>query len=328
MMPSVYRSARLAGVHEGLKKSDGDRRRAKRVQRLISLSMEYEGLGVSLVTTDVSLRGAFVHAPPGFRLPIGFDLRCEYRGADNIPIFIRANIIRVITRPGRVSRIPGMALEFIAFECKSGVQALSEFIQNVLEFPLSAADTKHISIEKDGHATYTLGPQLRERLRLVPDARMVHAERNARSLPDDVKANEDMLRELVTDIERRRVKRHPCHVEVTWTVADNTMPYSGLVLNVSQRGIFVQTDHELPQIGTHVCFRFPVGEGNGEDSPYVKMEGTVRRRWDPSTEGLPGFGLRLDKIDELGKTGIFRMFLHRFGNKRGRRRRGFHYRAR
>ena len=111
-------------------------------------------------------------------------------------------------------------------------------------------------------------------------------------------------------------------MDVTYYLGD--IPHLGTVLNISPRGAFLQTDQPMPKVGARLSFRFPVTEE--PDIFYVKIGGTVRRRWDPAFEGLPGFGVRFDQIDELGKAGILRRYLQRF-QKDGRRgkRRGYHY---
>ncbi len=307
-------------------KRPSDRRRATRVQKLLTLKMEHDGRGADLVTTDVSLRGTFVHAPPDFRLPVGADLALKFSDGPDAPVIeISAKIVRVIARASRVSRIPGMALEFLQFSCAAGIGPLSDFVQNVLCYRLGREDARHMALEDDGSATFT-PPEDKKGLHLVSKARHVHAERMSpeRTLPGDAKEAEELMRKIVTDIERRRVKRFAMRTEVTWYQTDG-LPHSGVVLNVSQRGMFVQTDHKLPRVGSRVRLKFPIEEEGGVS--YVKIEAIVRRRWNPSNESMPGFGIRFERIDEMGHTGIFRMWLRSFENSgaTARRRRGYHY---
>ena len=278
------------------------------------------------MTTDVSVRGAFVTTKSKVQLPVGMELTVEYipQNTADSPIYIEGIVSRSVKRPSRVSRMPGMAIEFLRYVSPGGAAPLALFLQDLLGCTLDDAESGTFGTDDTGATIFDVepveGPTPRSH------ARHVHTERLSpeRTLPDDARSAEELLRKIVTDIERRRVRRFAVHVDVTYYLDEREVPHRGVVLNVSQRGLFIQTDHAVPKLGVRVKLQLPVDE-DGSDV-YVRIEGTVRRRWDPSTEGLPGFGIRLDRIDEMGHTGVFRMYLRRL-ERRGRRRhlRGYHY---
>lgn len=306
-----------------------DRRRAPRFQRLVKLSFEHSDRALTCVSTDVSLYGAFLTTPSGLHVAPGTRLTVEYRSKDESATVVQiiSQVTRMITRPSRVNRLPGMAVEFLEFVSILGRDPLELFLDGVLGWPPGEDDEGGFSTD-EGTGAVSFRPPQEQRLRAVPpSAKHVFEDRlsASRTLPDDPKAAEEMLKKIVTDVERRRKRRYALRTDIKYYVGDS-IPHLGTVLNISERGLFIQTSHDIPGVGQKVCLRFPVTE-DPDDIHYVKIEGIVRRRWDPATESLPGFGIRFETVDEQGKTGVFRLFLRRFDRTRGNRgrRRGYHY---
>ncbi len=306
-------------------KSLQDRRRARRVKRLISLSFEHAEKRVTCVSTDLSLSGAFVNTPPNLHIPTGTRLVIEYRDGHGNPIRIGATVTRMITRASRVSHLPGMAVEFSEIVSVLGREPLDNFLR-MLDWPGQGMDGRFTRDHYVGTATWHT-PQAQGGLKLIPrTARQIFEARlsNGHALPENPQTIETLLKKLASDVERRRKCRYPLRIDVTYYPYEQHIPHLGTVMNISERGLFVQTSHELPQLGERVTLNFPVS--NEPDVHTVKIRGKVRRHWEPDAESLPGFGIHFEVMDERGRTGIFRMFLRRLGGTRQTRpRRGYHY---
>jgi hypothetical protein len=286
------------------------------------LEFEFDDLHVSCITTDLSIRGAFLNSqvtpPPGRRIWLKYC--CE-----NEPVIImKALVIRVVTPTLRVSGLRGMAVEIEEITSPSGREGLNNFLRRFLNCPEAQIDEDRIRND-EGAVSYKLA-----RIPIVAGAgnasRYLQEEllRPARTVPDNLHSNEEQLRSGLIDVNRRSCKRAPVYVDVTYYI--NGMPHLGTVLNISRRGLFIRTAHAIPEKSTSVVLKFPVAEA--PDPQYVRVIASVRRAWNTENESLPGFALRFEHVDEMGNHGIFRTYLDRFDKKKRKnhtRTSGFHY---
>ncbi len=304
-----------------------DRRRAVRFQRLLRLVLEHDDATESAVSVDVSWTGAFVRIEGRRSMPAGLVLDLRYRDVElAYEVVASARVIRNVAQPSSLQRIPGIAVEFEGIACEQGLGPLRHFLMHVVGcHELIAWEYSSASVS-GGPALFRPPPPAGEPR--GQSARNVHAERLSpdRCVPEETQAIEDLLRDRLTPVDRRRQRRYPVHIDVTWFL-DEDVPHSGRVLSVSQTGLFVQTDHALPAVGTRVLVRFPVDE-----SPFhtvLKISGPIRRHWDPDLEALPGFGMGITTVDAAGRPGVFRFYLSRLAKRFEPRARaaskGFHY---
>jgi hypothetical protein len=248
-----------------------------------------------------------------------------YVAVDEPIIVIRALVVRVVTPALRVSGLRGMAVEIEEITCLDGVDALYDFLRRFLNCPEQEVDEDQLRIDDSGGVTFKL-----MRIPIAAGAgaasRYLQEEllKPNRTVPDERHSNEEQLRGGLFDVNRRSSKRASVFVDVTYYVGG--MPHLGTVLNISRRGLYLKTGHVIPPLDTQLVVRVPVAEA--PDPQYVRIEGIIRRTWNPKSESLPGFALRFVVVDELGRQGIFRTYLERFDKKKkssGIRVRGFHY---
>ena len=243
----------------------------------------------------------------------------EYRlGAHGAAIQMHSRVVRVVHQTLRASRIPGMAVAFEEIVAPAGRKQLDEFVEDQLCGASHELPADWYGVDENGMHILRLPTE-------DDQTRRVHEERltEGRTLPAQSTQSDDVLRRFTRPNERRRNPRFPVHVEVSYYVGD--IPYLGSVLNISQSSLFMQTDHEIPPVGTAVSLKFPLAEA--PDPQYVRIDGTVCRHWDRSGEILPGFAVHFDHVGELGRRGIFQMYLNNFRKRasRPRPRRGYHY---
>ena len=279
-----------------------DRRRHPRRGRLLRLTLEDEGKAIACVTTDVSLSGAFLNCkdPPAVGRRVTLTLHDT--GPGGVPLVLRGQVVRVVHADLRASRLPGLAVAFAEIAMRVTVEELRGILASLL--PASGFDHGTFTVDERGWAVY------RQRLpssEAEARARHVHKERLdlGKMVPSDLRGGESIRRSLATSVERRRKPRSAIYVECTYYQHD--MPYVASALNISELGIYVKTDHALPSIGSRVVLHFPVGAA--PDPQYVKISGRVVRWWDPATEPLPGLAMTVDKVDELGRRGVFRRYM-------------------
>lgn len=303
--------------------SSADRRRGPRLQKLITLTFEHSERQETCVTVNVGPCGAWVSTRVGLSLPVGGDVALCYQpaGAASAPMTLRGRVLRTVSREPGDGRHPGMAVEFESVVTSAPREELHAFLVSVLGMECTLDGL--LEVAPSGEKVYRF-PEYTEGVVRFGKARHVHRARLApeRCLPSDAKAGEDVQREIQSDVERRRSPRHAVRVDVTYYVGD--MPHSAAVLNVSRSGMFLQTDHDPPPPGARIWLRFPVT--SEPEGWTVKIDATVRRRWEPAAEVLPGFAVKIREVDEQGRTGSFRMYLHRLKNPtRKARGRGYHY---
>ena len=125
-------------------------------------------------------------------------------------------------------------------------------------------------------------------------------------LPTDTDAGEKLARQIVSDIERRRADRVALALDTEWTSGPGGSS-SGIILNLSSRGLFMATEDDLPALGESLKLKFAVEHAQSPQT--VTIEGTVKRLWDPAVEGVPGVGVRIEQVDEGARPGVLRMFL-------------------
>ena len=299
-----------------------DRRRVARQSRLVRLEFLLDDENVSCITTDLSLRGAFLNSqvtpPPGRRIWLKY---C----AENDPVVVLpALVVRVVTPALRVSGLRGMAVEIEEITCPSGRTHLNDFLRRFLNCPETEIDEERIRVDS-GAVSYKLS-----RIPIVAGAgnasRYLQQEllMPERTVPEPCTGDNEQLGNGLFNVNRRSCKRSPIYVDVTYYIGG--IPHLGTVLNISRRGLYMRTMHSIPSTSTTIILRMPVAEA--PDPQYVRIQATVRRTWDPEHESLPGFALRFDQMDEHGNHGIFRTYLDRFNKKKkksGVRTTGFHY---
>ncbi len=289
---------------------------------LLRLGFDYAKKHVTSVATDINHLGVFVNTQ--VVPPVGYRLVFEY-APDQEPrhsIIFKSAVVRVVHQTLRASRIPGMACCFEEIASTGGAAHLRHFLDDILGCRPGDYDPAQFTKNESGYAALKL-----DGAEIVSDARKVHEDRltDGKYLPTDGTETENILRPY-TGTERRRNPRFSVRVEVSYYCGD--IPYLGSVLNISQSSLFMQTDHDIPTVGTNVSLKFPLAEA--PDPQYVRIDGTICRHWDRESEALPGYAVHFDHVGELGRRGIFQMYLNNFRKRASspRTRRGFHYSAR
>jgi hypothetical protein len=292
---------------------DHDRRRAPRRRKLLRLTYRYANKDVTCIATDINHLGLFVNSQ--VLPPVGLELDFTYvEERSGRTIILRTTVVRVVHQTLRASRIPGMALEFSEILAPAGQPDMEWFLQEVLT--IRPADLIQLEYIEGPDGTCGVRPP-----RLHTNARAVHEERLREGKHTLSEHKESSEMEKLHVRERRRNPRFPVHVDVSFFVGD--IPFLGSVLNISQSSLFMQTDHEIPAVGTNISMKYPLAEA--PDPQYVRIDATVCRHWNPSGEGLPGYAVHFDHVGELGRRGIFQMYLNSFRKRMGGPRRGYHY---
>lgn len=281
------------------------------------LEFDHDGRTVACVATDISYFGVFVNSQ--VVPPIGFSVTLRFTPQEGHLVLLRARVVRAVHQTLRASRIPGMAVEFNEIATVGGKRKLEQFLREYLVCPEEVIEDAEWDTDDIGATVFRL-PGVQEP---ASTARKAQEDRldDRRTLPQEARASQEHFTQQNAEGDRRKNPRFPIHVEVSYYV-DN-IPYLGNVLNISQSSLFIQTDHETPAFGTNVTLKFPLAEAH--DPQYVRIEGTVCRHWNTDTEGLPGFALQFDSVGELGRRGIFQMYLSNFRKRARKKRRGYHY---
>jgi hypothetical protein len=279
------------------------------------------------MTTDVSLTGAFVSTPPGTRFPRGILVNVSFtpKSPEFPTITATAKVVRSVQHVSGAGALPGIALEFGEFRTEGDIGTFTAFLRNTLGGTASQTSESHILRSPEGTLSFQ-AKSTPDTFSCITSASEVHRDRvkPERTLPEEAALHEERLRRQMGDIERRRGRRYALHVPVRFYLGDG-IPHHGVVLSISQWGLFLQTDHTLPNVGTEIQVQFPLGETY--QFANIRLQGMIRRHWSPGDENMPGFAIRYSRVDEQGKTGLFRMYLRRLENK-GRptkSRRGYHY---
>ena len=296
---------------------EDDRRRAPRHRRLMRLEFDHDGRAVACMATDICYFGVFVNSQ--VVPPIGSSVTLRFTPQEGQLVVMRARVVRAVHQTLRASRIPGMAVEFNEIATVSGKRKLEQFLRDYLACPESVIEDAEWDTDDIGATVFKL-PGVQEP---ASAARRAQNDRldNRRTLPQAAQASQEHFTQLNAEGDRRKNSRFPIHIEVSYYV--DSIPYLGKVLNISQSSLFVQTDHDTPVVGTNVTLKFPLAEAH--DPQYVRIDGTVCRHWNPDTEGLAGFALQFDRVGELGRRGIFQMYLNNFRKRARKKRRGYHY---
>ncbi len=122
--------------------------------------------------------------------------------------------------------------------------------------------------------------------------------------------------EAATEVERRSRRRRAIGIDVDWR-REGELPEPGRVVNVCEHGLYIQS-RTLPGRHQTVTLILPVGD---DIEAVVRLTGIVRRQ-----EPGDGFALRLTRVEDLGRTGAWRLWLRRLDNRHPTpRRRGYHY---
>ncbi len=299
---------------------DHDRRRAPRRSILLRLAFDYADKAVKCVATNINHLGTFINTqvvpPVGTRLVLAYT-------SDKAPaqsILFKAVVVRVVHQTLRASRTPGMAVAFDEIASTGGADHLCKFLDSSMQCRPGDYDRAEFATNDAGYAALRVeGADTGG-----SEARHVHEKRlkDGKYLPTDGHETENLMRKF-TGTERRRNPRFSVRVDVSFYCGD--IPFLGSVLNISQSSLFMQTDHDIPAVGTNVSLKFPLAEA--PDPQYVRIDGTICRHWDPSNEALPGYAVHFDHVGELGRRGIFQMYLNNFRKRASspRTRRGFHY---
>ncbi len=297
--------------------SEHDRRRAPRRRKLLRLAFRYGKKDVNCVATDGNHFGLFLNSK--VVPPVGYELDIDYiEERTGRRVILRSQVVRVVHQTLRASRIPGMAIEFRELLAPGGQEDMEWFLTEVLGSRPEELTMLQFIEGPDG--TCDVRPPPRENATL--EARHIHQERLKEGLHLPVE-EEQPSKKMPFSKERRRNPRFAVRVDVSFFVGD--IPFLGSVLNISQSSLFMQTDHEIPNVGTNISLKYPLAEA--PDPQYVRIDATVCRHWNPGTEALPGYAVHFDHVGELGRRGIFQMYLNNF-RKRARgssKRRGFHY---
>jgi hypothetical protein len=298
-----------------------------RHKRLLTLSLTHLPSGrtttapetYSVVTTDISLTGAFLSLSQETLPPRGSHIVVEsIQGLSKLRI--EAFVVRTVQRPSFLQRVRGIGVAFTQIEVADGLVGMERWLSCLADTPNSDMELMRVQELPNGIARYIP----RVTARLLPLA--VHTARisPARAVPDELSTYTETIDAPKRSRDRRRFSRTACSIDTRWLVGD--LPHAGLMLNASRSGVFIHTDHKLPAIGQIVTASFATS--NAEDTRNVVLEGRVRRHWMPSVEGLPGFGLRIERMQEHGRSGSYWMFLRRIGGRAGGPRRGYRYNPR
>ncbi len=109
------------------------------------------------------------------------------------------------------------------------------------------------------------------------------------------------------DGDRRSRPRMGLAVPVTWFL--KTQPVLGQAVDLSRSGIYVNTDHTPPPVGSRVTLRMPV-LADGLRHVVMFTARVVRHKHHREKPGhRHGFGARFTVVDELGHVGIFKHFV-------------------
>ncbi len=301
-----------------------DRRSTNRQTRLITLSLTYLPTQCSsyavesfrVVSTNVSTAGAFLSIPQGAMPPKGAKVTLEPSGGDE-HLRIEASVIRTVHKPSFLHGVRGIGIAFTRVTSEDGAAVLHKWLATVSSPDRLPSLSPKIMEHASGDVSYC--PSVNARV--LPLS--VHSARISptRSVPDELKTYEKTVHAIRQGHNRRRFSRQPCSLAVRWTVDE--LPNAGTLLNASRSGVFIQTDHELPAIGTTLAIEFRMMDRQVESK--IRLVGRVRRHWKPGVEGLPGYGLKITRVEEHGRTGSYWMFLRRMSGRTGGPRRGYRY---
>ena len=278
-----------------------DRRRAVRHRKLLRFEFDYDDKHVTCVSTDISRWGTFVNSQV---VPlVGCALELIYRPSEDAreTILLRSRVIRIVHQTLRASRIPGLAVAFEEVASVGGKRALLQFMAGTLGIPESEADDESFHTDDAGYAVFAIAGRDETSDSRAPYARLEHE----RTLPLGQQASEAALDQLQQRKERRHNPRFPVNVDVSFYIGD--IPYLGSVENISRTSLYIRTDHDLPAMGTNLTLKYPLAEA--PDPQYVRIDGTVCRHWNESTERPQGFAIHFDHVGELGRPGLFHTYL-------------------
>ena len=121
-----------------------DRRRMARQKRLITLSLTLFSGGrntvspetQSIVTTDLSLTGAFLSVSQGALPPRGSRVRLQLLQGDRT-IYITACVVRTVQRPSPMQRVRGIGVAFTQIEASGGITGLRDWLKCMLHGALT-----------------------------------------------------------------------------------------------------------------------------------------------------------------------------------------------
>ena len=304
-----------------------DRRRATRRSRLLTLTLHtaqphlkhHHNDSYTVVSTDISTTGAFISIPQQSMPARGSRILLTPGGAPEY-LTIEACVVRSVPRPSFLEGARGVGVAILSVQTNGDTTVLHEWLSLVAATDSDLAVAMRAVTRHADRSTYRPSSTLHS----IPLA--VHSERLApeRTVPDELGTFEANIVSSSIGHERRRFQRQTCSLAARWT--QNDLPHSGTMLNASRSGLFVHTDQKLPPIGHRLALDLVPTEYQFETK--IRLLGRVSRHWQPGDEGLPGFGLKIETVEEHGRTGSYWMLLRTLSGRKGKPRRGFRYRPR
>lgn len=267
-----------------------ERREQKRKRERVGLVFHYAQERCDVSTLNVSRGGALIHTPVSFPSGTLLILECPKVENEKTPVRLLARVVRA--SHGRTdihTSYSGLGLQFIRAFSASGHQPLVSFLVDMLGYDLSEVGDAKVSPSGDfvfDFPTSAAG----QNPALAPGSKSTE-------LPEYQER-----REKVMSLQKGRFK-----VQTPVVYSVHNMHYRGDLFALDSGGLAVSSGGALPFLFSKVAIRYPLDSSPA--SPRVLLFGETEAVLEPFGREPGFFSAKLQGIDELQNSGVFRMHL-------------------